>query len=70
MTTQFLKTCVKVPKVEPVAEFESNYRDKKAWEQDQYHRQYNNFFQRGAMMFEDYNYQMFNDYILVNRDKS
>ena len=30
--TQFLKTCVKVPKVETVDELESDYEDKKAKE--------------------------------------
>jgi hypothetical protein len=68
-TTQFLKTCVKVPKVDVVDELASDYGEKKAKEQDQYYRQYNNFFQRGAMLFEDYNYQRFNEHILVNKDR-
>ena len=55
-TTQFLKTCVKVQKIPEIDEDDSDYefiQERVVKEKD---RQYNNFFQRGIMTFEDYNY--------------
>ena len=61
-TAQFLKTCAKVPKVASDSEFGGeNDQAQKIIE-----KQKVNIFQRGAMNFEDYNYNSFNKHILVN----
>ena len=64
-TTHFLKNCIKVPKVlllsptEPQGVSAIEYN--KILE-----RQKIEAFKRGVMMFEDYNYDMYNKYILVD----
>lgn len=59
MTTHFLKRCIKIPKVkDELNELSLEQRILK-----------NAPFKRGAMKFEDYNYNMYNQYILVDNQK-
>ena len=53
-TTHFLKKCVLMPTRQTEAE-ERVYQE--------------NPFKRGSMKFDDYNYEMFNPYILVQEEK-
>lgn len=71
-TTHFLKECIKIPKIED-GEIFSVYNTNAKYtpqeiarmEKDQQVRA----FQRGAMNFEDYNYDQYNQYILVDPNK-
>ena len=53
-TTHFLKKCVLIPTRQTEQE-ELTYQD--------------NPFKRGSMKFDDYNYQVYNPYILVQEEK-
>jgi hypothetical protein len=59
-TTHFLKKCIKVPKIEPTTDSQAK-RARVAVE-----RQRIEPFKRGAMAFEDYNYEQYNKYILID----
>jgi hypothetical protein len=58
MTTHFLKRCIKIPKGDELAENSVEVRKLK-----------NAPFRRGVMKFEDYNYNMYNPYILIDGAK-
>ena len=70
-TTLLLKKCVRVPKLELKNDLSP---DGLTW--NEYNRetarQFTKPFQRGAMSFDDYNYDQFNKYILIdpNRDET
>ena len=75
-TTHFLKKCVKVPKIEvapmtPGSNFSRSNLTYAALEKQRQSldHQHKNAFQRGAMNFEDYNYDQFNRFILVDVNK-
>ena len=68
-TTHFLKKCIKVRKFDPDDHEGADEDDIEMLEYEQKEEQKKNNFKRGAMMFEDYNYNMFNKYVLVNPNK-
>ena len=67
-TTHFLKKCIKVPKVNLKSEFE-----KDGVTQDEMDliitRRKADPFKRGGMNFDDYNYSMYNKFLLVDPDR-
>ena len=69
-TTHFLKKCIKVPKVQIRALYDEptvgvTVKEAKVL----IDRQYKNVFKRGVMNFEDYNYDCYNKYILIDPNK-
>ena len=65
-TTHLLKKCVRVPKVYE-DEFGNTTEDQ--INKERQFMQNQNVFNRGAMHFEDYNYEMFNKWILIDPNK-
>lgn len=63
-----MKKCIKVPKNEPASEENPNGMTAQQINNEE-EKFYKNKFQRGAMMFEDYNYDQFNKYILLNENQ-
>lgn len=54
-TTHFLKRCIKVPKTDENTQEQKKFKEAP--------------FKRGIMKFEDYNYNMYNPYILIDHSK-
>lgn len=66
MTALFLKKCVKVPKVKLKEQRDNTEDFERSRILKQVDKMRQNPFKRGAMRFEDYNYNMYNPYILVD----
>jgi hypothetical protein len=67
-TTHFLKKCVRVPKLYPETAGSPDNLSKAEMEQAIMIQQANKF-KRGAMHFEDYNYELYNKYVLIDPNK-
>eukprot|EP00347_Sterkiella_histriomuscorum_P024062 403332433 len=68
LTTHFLKRCVKIPRVKIKGQTQTENMDNSRI-LEQLEKMKVNPFKRGAMRFEDYNYGMYNDYILIDSQK-
>lgn len=64
-TTHFLKKCIKVRKYDEIIDGNTKDGLTKVQILQKYKDYEMNKFQRGAMMFEDFNYHQFNKYILL-----
>ena len=62
LTTTMLKKCVRVPKLYLDGSSLQSEKDLAAITE----RRKNEAFKRGAMMFEDYNYGLYNKYIMID----
>ena len=81
LTTQFFKRCVKVPMIKTIGDVfkeidtpsQSDYKAAAVEEEDENNQQmevyYKDPFKRGVMRFEDYNYNIYNKYILIDTEK-
>ena len=67
-TTHFLKTLSKVPKLD-TSMMAPNTRDKEGLLAKLLNQQKVYSFQRGSMNFDDYNYDLYNKYILIDPER-
>ena len=65
-TTHFLKKCIKVRKLEYGTDSKEGLTAQQIMQRLKEYE--HNKFQRGAMMFEDFNYNQFNKYILLDEN--
>lgn len=69
-TTHFLKKCIKVPKIHIRTLYDESSTGVPVKEAKLLiDRQEKNVFKRGVMNFEDYNYDCYNKYILIDPNK-
>ena len=67
-TTHFLKKCVKVPKLFPQSVAQPQGLSPEKYDEMSY-RQRIEPFKRGSMTFDDYNYDLYNKYILIDPNR-